>query len=314
MPARVASWDEIASALENVDVVGGMERAFAAYSAGACVIPPVGELQFEDPPGDVHIKYGYVRGEAFYVVKIASGFYANPNRGLPSSHGLMLLFDQRTGELVAVLLDEGRLTDIRTGAAGAVAARHLAPSRVDRIGILGSGIQARMQLRHLRGVVDCDRVLAWGRDPDRLARFALDMSAEGFGVETARNAAEIAGACNLIVTTTPAESPLLAASDIRPGTHITAVGSDTPGKQELETAILSRADRVIADSIAQCRERGEIGHALRAGCLADGDIAELGAVVMGETGRTTDDEITVADLTGIAVQDVQIASDVYRVL
>lgn len=309
---RIMDWDSISKALASVDVVAEMERAFVAYSADKCVIPPVGELNFTEPRGDVHIKYGYVRDEEFYVVKIASGFYDNPSLGLASSNGLMLLFRQRTGELAAVLLDEGRLTDIRTAAAGAVAARHLAPSEVTRIGILGTGTQARLQLEYLRGVVDCERALVWGRNPERSEQFAREMSDGDFQVEVAAASSDVAAMCNLIVTTTPAESPLLDRAAVRPGTHITAVGSDSPAKQELDAAILGVSGLVVADSISQCRERGEISHALRAGVIQEAGLVELGALIAGQApGRQNDQQITVADLTGVAVQDVQIASAVF---
>ncbi len=143
---RVVRWDEIDSALARVDVVAEIERGFVAYSRGECVVPPVGELIFDEPPGEVHIKYGYVRGEEHYVVKVASGFYGNAKLGLPSGQGMMILFRQATGEPVLVLLDEGRLTDERTAAAGAAAARLLAPPEIEAIGIFGTGIQARLQL------------------------------------------------------------------------------------------------------------------------------------------------------------------------
>lgn len=309
---RIMDWDSISKALASVDVVAEMERAFVAYSSGKCVIPPVGELNFTEPRGDVHIKYGYVHDEEFYVVKIASGFYDNPSLGLASSNGLMLLFRQRTGELAAVLLDEGRLTDIRTAAAGAVAARHLAPSDVTRIGILGTGTQARLQLEYLRGVVECQGALVWGRNPEHSELFARDMTDENFRVEAVAETSDVAAVCNLIVTTTPAESPLLDRAAVRPGTHITAVGSDSPAKQELDEAILGVSELVVADSISQCRERGEISHALRAGVIQEAGLVELGALIAGQVpGRQSDQQITVADLTGVAVQDVQIASAVF---
>ena len=136
---KVAQWSEIADVLPTVDVQSAIEEAFAAYSRGEAVVPPVGEMSFDDPPGEVHLKYGYLKNGEHYVVKIASGFYDNPSLGLPSSQGLMLLFDQATGVLSSVLLDEGKLTDLRTGAAGAVAARHLAPERIEAIGVGGTG-------------------------------------------------------------------------------------------------------------------------------------------------------------------------------
>ena len=139
---------QIKSVLPGIDVIAAMEEAFSAYSAGRAVVPPVGELLLEK--GEVHIKYGYIKNEEFYVIKIASGFYENAELGISSGNGLMLLFKQETGELASILLDEGHLTNVRTAAAGAVAAKYLAPKKVHRIGIVGTGVQARLQLIHLK--------------------------------------------------------------------------------------------------------------------------------------------------------------------
>jgi ornithine cyclodeaminase len=276
-------------------------------------VPPVGELRFQDPPGDVHIKYGYVPGEEYYVIKIASGFYRNPEVNLPSSNGLMLLFSQKTGVMKCLLLDEGYLTDVRTGVAGAIVAKYMAPKRVNRIGILGSGVQARMQLQYLPLATECRNVLVWGRDPERLELYRKDMERAGFDVATTRHIGEVAADCNLIITATVATTPLLHSAQIQPGTHITAVGADAAYKQELDPAILKRAHRLVADSIAQCLERGEIAHAVRAGIVTRERLLELGNVISGASpGRTSDDQITVADLTGVAVQDIQIAKAVFE--
>ena len=308
----IAALTEIEQVLPGLDLQPAIADAFVRYSAGEAVVPPVGELLLER--GDVHIKYGCLRGDPYYVVKIASGFYDNPKLGLPSGNGLMLLFRQRTGEPVAALLDEGRLTDVRTAVAGAVAATHLARRPVRRIGIVGTGTQARLQLRHLAGV-GCRDVLVWGRGERQLAAYRDEMSQAGFAVSTTRDADEILDSCDLVVTTTPATTPILCAEAPRPGTHITAVGSDNAPKQELETGILSRADVVVADSRAQCRERGEIQHALAAGVITEDRVVELGDVIAGRAGgRTGEDLITVADLTGVAVQDVAIASAVFEAL
>ena len=128
--ATIIELKEIKSLLQKVDVVSAMAEGFVQYSNGNTVVPPVGELLFENPPGDVHIKYGYIKNDEFYVIKIASGFYENKKLGLPSSQGMMLLFNQKTGQTVSVLLDEGYLTDVRTAAAGAVAAKYFAPKKL----------------------------------------------------------------------------------------------------------------------------------------------------------------------------------------
>jgi ornithine cyclodeaminase len=314
-PFRIIGLEEIRAALEGVDLLPGIEQAFVAYSAGRAVVPPVGELLLPDMRADVHIKYGYIAGEPYYVIKVASGFYGNPEKGLPSSNGLMLVFDRSTGALVAILLDEGLLTDLRTGAAGAVAAKHLAPKRVRRIGIVGSGTQARHQLRMLKPVTPCRDVLAWGRHPDRLARYRDDMATEGFAVATTSDVGDVLAACDLVVTATASHAPLVLRDHLRPGIHITAVGADSPVKQELDPLVLRRADVVVADSRSQCLERGEISHAVRERCVRPDEVVELGAVIAGTAeGRTSEEDVTVADLTGVAVQDIEIARTVLEAL
>lgn len=312
---RIITRQEIDAVLPTIDLMAEIESGFVAYSRGESVVPPVGELLLEDPPGEVHIKYGYITGDDYYVIKVASGFAENAQLGLQTSNGLMLAFSQQSGELAAVLLDEGSLTDIRTAVAGAIAAKYLAPSTISRIGIMGSGIQARLQLEYLMGLTECRDVLVWGRHQERLDRYAADMGLLGFDVATTTDAPGILDKCNLIVTATPAHEPILRASGGLRGIHITAVGSDTPSKQELDTEILTQADLVVADSMAQCVERGEIHRALRAQSVAKPNIVELGQIIAGDAaGRTSDDQVTVADLTGVAVQDVQIAKAVIRAI
>jgi len=211
------------------------------------------------------------------------------------------------------LLDEGYLTDVRTGIAGAIAAKYLAPKNIERVGIVGTGIQARLQLTYLSQVTACRQVLVWGRGVSQLAQYQRDMEAHDFIIETTLNTADILKTCNLVVTATPATSALLNVGDLQTGTHITAIGSDTPHKQELDSAILNRADVVVADSISQCLVRGEIHKAVQSGQIRRDDVVELGNIISGKTsGRTSDNQITVTDLTGVAVQDIKIATAVYE--
>ena len=311
MPA-VVTLAEIREALAAIDPLPLIEAGFAAYSRGEVVVPPVGELVFEDPPGDVHIKYGYVKGDDHYVIKIASGFVDNPKRGLPSGDGLMLVFSQKTGVLEAVLLDEGYLTNLRTAVAGAVVAKYLAPKKVSAAGILGAGVQGRMQLEWLGRVRTFSEAVVWGLDEAELSAFRRDMERPGLKVRTTLRAEDVAAASNLIVTCTPSTRPLLEAAWIRPGTHITAVGSDTAAKQELDPAILARADRIVVDSLGQSELRGEVFKAVTAGAIGRDRLVELGRVISDETlRRRSDDETTVADLTGVAVQDIQISKAVW---
>lgn len=303
--------EQIKELLPELDLLTGMEEGFRNYSMGKVVVPPVGEMILDK--GEVHLKYGYVVEDDLYVIKVASGFYENATLGLPSSNGLMLLFSQRTGELLSILLDQGYLTDVRTALAGAVVARHLAPDRVERIGIVGAGTQARLQLQYLKGIIDCREVLVWGRSKEELGSYREDMEAHGFIIETTLQVSEVIKNCTMIVTTTPSKHPLVQWKDLCPGTHITAVGSDTPEKQELDPIILKHADILVGDSLSQCQLRGEIYQALKEGAIDENKPVELGHIISGfRPGRSADNQISVADLTGVAVQDIVIASAIYR--
>ncbi len=309
---QVIKLDEIKAKLATLDVVPLIEEGFVKYSQNQAVVPPVGELLIDEVEGEVHIKYGYIKQDDIYVIKIASGFYQNASLDLPAGNGLMLVFNQKTGEPLVVLQDEAYLTDVRTAVAGAIAAKYLAPKVVNCIGIVGTGVQAKLQLQYLKSSVDCNKVMVWGRSAEAAERYQTEMSAQGFDVSIAQDTSEIMKQCQVIVTTTPAKNALLHAKDLQAGTHITAIGSDTPEKQELDSQILAKADVVVADSIEQCQSRGEISQALRQGLLSNADVIELGNLISGDVvGRTDDSQITVADLTGVAVQDIQIAKAIY---
>ena len=302
---------EIEAILPNVDIAKAMEEAFVQYSLGNTVVPPVAELLFEEPKGDTHIKYGYIKNDDFFVVKVASGFYDNSRLGISSSQGLMLLFSQKTGEPIAVLLDDGMLTDLRTAAAGAVVARNYAPAGKKSIGILGTGVQARLQLEYLLKDFTPASVWVWGRSQENAASFAKEFSAR-VKVNVAESATEVAQNSNIILTTTPAENPLLQAEDIQSGTHITAIGSDTATKQELHSSIIKMADIVVVDSLSQSKNRGEVFRAVQDG-FSDDKIIELGNAISNPSlRRMSEEQITVADLTGVAVQDIMIAKAIYQ--
>ena len=301
-------WPDIQQALEGLDIAAAMDVAFDKYSQGLAEIPPVGELLFNSPPGDAHIKYGCFKGDDTFLIKVATGFYENPKRNLPATSGMMLVFSQSTGLPEAILLDEGHLTNIRTAAAGASAARALARPEASQLTILGSGQQARLQTEHLLTHFQIETVHLWARRPAAVETCARDLERMGLKVEVYETPAAAAASGDIIVTTTASTTPLLAAKNIPAGAHITAMGSDTEEKRELTGDVLAKADRVVADSLSQCRVRGEISHAVREGVLGEGAIVELGDVIGGrEQGRTSPDDITIADLTGVAVQDIAIA-------
>lgn len=317
----VLKLDEIKRLIDIPQLIREIETGFVLYSEGQVTVPPVGFLHFDEPPGDVHIKYGFVSGDEYYVLKMASGFYNNPELGLPISDGLLLVFSQKTGKLKLILLDECWLTDMRTAAAGAVAAKHLAAKNIHHIGIVGTGVQARLQLEMLRDVVDCNSCFIWGRDPTKVQRMIEDLRAReciqawGLEIKATESLDDLVSQCNLIVTTTSARTPLIRADQVQKGTHITAMGSDDHGKQELEAELLAKADLVVADSVSQCVDHGECFAAVKGRQIEEGSILELGNVIKNPAiGRTSEDQITVADLTGVAIQDIQIAKMVDRAL
>jgi len=308
---RIVTLDEIKAVLPKIDLMEEIEAGFSAYSKGEVVVPPVGELNFEDPPGDVHIKYGYIRDDDVYVIKIASGFYQNKLLGLSNGQGMMVVFDQKNGKPLGLLQDEGYLTDVRTAVAGAICAKYLAPNNIQAIGIIGTGVQARMQLEYLKSVTDCRSAIVWGRSKSALDQYRTSMADSGFIIETTMALDQVTDNCNLIVTCTASEKPLIIKNQIKGKIHITAMGSDTPNKQELDSNVLSKADLVIADSRSQCEVRGEIHHAIKNKIVSMDSIVELGEIINGDRrGRTTSSALTVADLTGVAVQDIQISKAV----
>ncbi|MEO6210801.1 MAG: ornithine cyclodeaminase family protein [Gemmatimonadaceae bacterium] len=309
----VVSADECERAVLVPELIEEIAAGFIAYTSGKVVVPPVGHLGFTEPAGDVHLKYGYVKGGDVFVIKVAAGFPQNSSRGLPTGDGCMLVFSSHTGFLLAVLLDRSRLTDLRTAAAGAVVAGALAPKVVKRIGIIGTGVQARLQPMMLQHVTTCRDVALFGRSAERARECAADLSTMGFRVRVCASAEEVAEGSELIVTTTASRGAHFRAASVRPGTHITGIGADSPGKQELDVALFARAEIVVADSIAQCADHGDLAPALAAGAITLDRVRELGAVLADvRLGRTSEEQISIADLTGVAVQDIVIASHVLR--
>jgi len=307
---QIISLEHIKSILPQVDLIQEIESGFKAYSNDLVVVPPVGELSFQSPPGDVHIKYGYIKGDEVYVIKIASGFYKNTSTGLPAGNGMMLVFNQKTGQPVAMLQDECYLTDIRTAVAGAITAKYLAPKHVEYIGIVGTGVQARLQLQYLRDIIECNNVIVWGRSSDALSDYKEAMTKYGYKIKTATDISDIIDYCQLIVTCTPSEEVLI--NRVNPGTHITAMGSDTIAKRELSSDVLLQADIVVTDSRSQSKERGEIYQASKDGFSVNGT-TELGEIILGTAqSRTQQEQITIADLTGVAVQDIQISKAILK--
>jgi ornithine cyclodeaminase len=296
---RILRADDVRDALPMAACIDAVEAAFVAYSAGLASVPDVIHLDVPEANGEIHVKAGHLSGAPSYAVKVASGFYAEQP---PAIDGMLIVFDARTGAPQALLLDGGLVTDIRTGAAGGVAARWLAPERVAVAAVIGTGIQARKQVEALRCVRPVGEVRVWGRDAGRAARAAADVG--GAAAATVREAVEGA---DVIITCTASREPLVASAWVRDGAHVTAVGSDGVGKQELDPELVRRADVIAVDAREQCVRLGELQHALD---VADRAV-ELGAICAGDApGRTSAEQLTICDLTGVGVQDVAAANAV----
>lgn len=286
-------------------------EAFAALHRGDAIMPPVLSMELPDDNAEVDIKTAWIRDMDGFAIKVSPGFFNNPALGLPSLSGMMTLLSARTGFVQAVLLDNGWLTDLRTAAAGGVAARYLARGDARTAAIVGTGVQARLQLEALTLVRPIERVIFWGRERAK-ARRCADAATEHLGVSAtvAETVTTAVRSADIAVTTTPSQRALVEADALHPGLHLTAMGSDAPNKNEISADALAGADVLICDRQSQCAQRGDLRSALAAGTIAaDRVLAELGAVVaQGHPGRETAEQVTIADLTGTGVQDTAIAN------
>ena len=304
------------SAVIDETSLQAVENAFTWLSEGKAYMPPIMHIEVADHNGDVDIKSAYVAGLDRFAVKIGSGFFDNPSRDLPSSSAMMVLLSAATGFCEAVLLDNGYLTDLRTGLAGAVAARYLARSNISTVGVVGAGVQARYQVECMTLVREFDRLLVLGRDPERQAGYIDEMQRKlGITVATAESMEQLVRESDLVITATSSRTPLIHADWLHPGLHITAIGSDLAGKQELDAGVLAAADLLVCDRKSQCFSMGELQHGLAAGILTEESaVVELGELTSaGTAGRSSDRQVTICDLTGTGAQDTAIATVAYDV-
>lgn len=310
MTVRMATESELRElVLLDMDMVDSIADTFRRLSAGEVVMPPILSMELSGCNGEVDVKTAYIPGAPVFAVKISPGFFSNPSQGLPSTSGLMVALSTQTGFVRAVFLDNGYLTDIRTAAAGAVAARLLAPRAISVAGIVGTGMQARLQASAAALVREIDTFRVWGRDYRKATICARDIEdATGRPATAERDLSKLIACSQLVVTTTPARVPLIKASWLHPGLHITAMGSDQPGKCELDPHVLASADVVAVDSLIQSARQGELANARAAG-FCQTDPPELGAILAGTaTGRRAETDITICDLTGTGAQDTAIAA------
>ncbi|AIM17856.1 ectoine utilization protein EutC [Bacillus sp. X1(2014)] len=299
----------------NEEAVNVVENAFSQLAKNEAIMPPIMRVDIEDQNGEVDVKTAYIQKKEMFAIKISSGFFNNYKLGLPSGNGMMILISTQTGIPEAILLDNGYLTDVRTAAAGAVAAKYLSKENIETVGVIGAGSQAKYQLRALRLVREFKKVLVYSRTANHAKTFAIEMANElGVEVQPVETAEAVVRNSDIVITTTPAKEPIIKAEWLHPGLHITAMGSDAEHKQELEAEVLVKADLLVCDKISQCARLGELQHAMALGLLTEqSPIIELGELTSKKVvGRQNDEQITVCDLTGTGVQDTAIALFAYQ--
>ena len=299
----------------NEDLIPIIEDAFKSLSKGKTVMPPIMRIDIEKYHGESDIKAAYVEGLDSFAIKIASGFFDNPKLGLPSSNGLMVLLDSETGVIKSVLLDEGYLTDTRTAIAGAIAAKYLSNEDASNLGIIGAGIQARLQLKAILLVRKINKINLWAREKVKVDEFIDSLKDLKIAINRSESCKELASSSDIILTTTPSKKPLLEFDWIKKGTHITAMGSDAEQKNELHPAMIKLCDKYIPDNQPQTTILGELHHAIKENLISpDHKFDDLGSIIIDPSlGRKNKEDITICDLTGTGVQDTAIARYTYNI-
>ncbi len=315
MKTLLLTKEEVRGLISMKEAIGTVEEAYRAFNSDQVVQPGYTGIHLPSPRGEIDFKLGYDKSSEMISMKASSGgFIDNPTaHGVPNGMGTILLFDARSCALVCVM--EGSLiTGLRTGAAGAVSVKALARRNSRKIASIGTGNQARMQVRAISEVMRIEEIHAWDENPDALAKFENDIERElGIAVVPESSKQEAVERADILVTTTRGKGSLVEAGWVRPGTHIVAIGTDQRGKQELDPAIFRNA-KIVNDSIAQCAEKGETWHPLSSNIITRDDIhAEIGEILLGrKPGRESDEEVTIFDSTGMAIQDNTTAAKIYR--
>ncbi|MFF0630204.1 ornithine cyclodeaminase family protein [Streptomyces sp. NPDC004296] len=292
-------------------VLTAVRDAMIAHAHGRTTVPAPLHLQFPDADGDCHVKAGWVTDAPDFTVKIATGFYRNPAAGLPTNHGLVCVVSARTGQIRAILDDQGLLTSWRTAAAGALVTHAMARPDAATLAVFGTGEQARLQVQWLARLRRIDTVLVHGRSQDKSRSLCGEFNTLGLHARPAFT--DEAAAADMVITTTPATAPVLQAGEVRAGTHVTGIGTDMPHKNELPPALFARATLIATDDHQQCLDHGDFGHAVRAGATTDTSDTPVG-LLLERPVEGPDGAITIADLTGVGALDAALASAVLREL
>jgi len=302
--------DELKSLIKFEDVFKKTKKAYQLFSQGKTITPPFTVFTIPESKGSVHFKCGYVPGEQYFAMKYSGAFYGNAKLGISNFLGLFIVFNAKTGEVEAIIDDKGHLTDYRTGVAGAIATSTLANPKSKTVAMIGTGVQARMQLFALLKVMpSIENLQVWGRSQQGMEKYIEEVKQlyPNLNVIACNNAQEAVANADIIYTVTYSEEPIIKADWIKRGVHITAVGACEPSMQELDSRILGMADIVCTDSIDACAKNGELHHALDDGFVSQDSVIELGQAISSKIKRKLTD-ITICDLVGIGFQDAVIAS------
>ncbi len=309
---QIFTREQIETVINHKSLIDAVSEGYVLYTRRRVASPPIASMHFRYPPGEVQIKYGYILDDDIYCIRIASDFPQNPRKGLPENGGAIVIYDQKTGQMKAVLHDEGLLTRLSFSLAGAVAAKHLAPKDVRAIGFLGSMEQAQAHLSVLKEVISCRRVILW--HPNEIEG-EIPPTIEGFTVNVERNLHAVLSFCNLVIVTAMPDGTYINTEDIKAGTHLTLVTSPDPEKRWLNPKATKKADLIVADSRQLATTSGDIAAAIERALVALWEVNELGDVIKDPAmGRATDQQITVAQLTAPAILDIQIAKALYAKL
>lgn len=281
-------------------VLAVVRSALIAHAEDRTEVPAPMHLRFADADGDAHVKAGHVLDSEHFAVKLATGFYRNDKHGLPNNHGLVIVASAKTGEPVAVLDEQGWLTAWRTAAGAALATAALARPGPLVLGIIGTGQQARLAATWHSYLRPIERILVAGRRFDAAAALAADIDAEPVSID------QLLACADAVVTATAATVPLFAAANVRPDTHITALGADLPGKHELPPELFSRVESVVCDDVCQSLAHGDLGHAVQAGIAEPTAALALGKVLRDGIAPRRG-AVTIADLTGVGAVDAALA-------
>lgn len=311
MSLLVLNEDELRQIITIHEAVDAVQSAFSAQARGH-LNPPAGfTIDLYNVQGRVDVTGTYLDDAPYYVVKVDNTFAANPSINLPTHSGLMVIFDAATGYPAAVLVDNGYVSNLRAAAVGALAARYLANEHLAQVAVLGTGTQAYLQMKALFNVRELESVVVWSpslAQADSYARRIIED--HDVDIQLAESVEQAVQAADLIIVASSSQHPLIQGEWLKPGVHINVVSSGEFSRQELHGSVMTRADVIVTDKLSRATQIGEIHHGLEAGVITTNDLhGELGDLVVGKLpGRINETQITIADLTGLGIQDSVIAT------